>query len=646
MTCPTCGQARTITGACGCDDDVSSLLSLLGDLDEAAPAPVTPAPAAAPVTPAAAEPHAAATPTAPAAGWYADPMAGAPHDQLRWWDGAAWTESTRLAATAVAPVAAAVGTAPAAAPAPAPAGDNRPPLPGSFGSPAGPASPPPGWGVPILRTGEDFAFNPPVPARRTLDVSALGRAKLLVGVVVLALVAAGVAYVLQRPDGPLYPKAWDPRVADLVRFVEDNRGSAFAHPVAVEFLPVAEFKKKVSGGVDDQKVTDEDRVELERSVATLRALGLVTGKIDLREAVKKLFAEGVIGQYDPSAKKVWVRGTELTPAVKVTIVHELTHALQDQRFDLKKLQDDEEHDTSIRALIEADAERVEDMYVESLSDADREAYEKASEAEGDEADFEGVPDVLQHWLAFPYVFGPTFVEALVKDGGTEAVDRAFHDPPLSEAEILDPRLYLDGLQLDEPPAPRPGQGEKAVEDFDGPFGQESMVEVMAPVVGFEQAWTALKGWRGDSSAVFVSTPAKGAPEKLCVAVNTRFATPADAAAFAAMAQKWAAAVNGTVANESGTIAMRVCDPGESAKGLPKMDPDAFEILSVRAMMLHEFLGQDEATLDKAVCVADLAARALDPATVALIPEIDENDPRAEEVFTDIASAIEVGMTDC
>jgi hypothetical protein len=74
---------------------------------------------------------------------------------------------------------------------------------------------------------------------------------------------------------------------------------------------------------------------------------------------------------------VFVRGDELTPAVRVTLAHELTHVLQDQHFDLQRLDepDFEEHE-GLRAMAEGDAGRIEDIYVtDVLTSAEQTAYE-------------------------------------------------------------------------------------------------------------------------------------------------------------------------------------------------------------------------------------------------------------------------------
>ena len=73
-----------------------------------------------------------------------------------------------------------------------------------------------------------------------------------------------------------------------------------------------------------------------------------------------------------------MRGTDLDDVdVRVTLVHELTHALQDQHFDLTKLDRGVEtsgEDFALTALVEGDATSVEDDYLFSLPDDEQDAY--------------------------------------------------------------------------------------------------------------------------------------------------------------------------------------------------------------------------------------------------------------------------------
>src|SRR5260221_7977183 len=180
----------------------------------------------------------------------------------------------------------------------------------------------------------------------------------------IVLVAGlGIVAVLvnnRGPGGPGHPEVWDSRVEPIARFVEKQRELTFDYPVAVNFLPVAEFKKKVGEG---KPPTKQERRQFEDQVAEMRAVGLVSGDFDLAAAEKQLVTESVIGYYDPDTKRVYVRGDQLTPDVRVTLAHELTHALQDQRYDLRLYRNDTTGQAeAYRALYEADAGRIEDTY--------------------------------------------------------------------------------------------------------------------------------------------------------------------------------------------------------------------------------------------------------------------------------------------
>ena len=67
-----------------------------------------------------------------------------------------------------------------------------------------------------------------------------------------------------------------------------------------------------------------------------RALGLIEGDVDLFDKSNELQGKGIIGFYSYDDERLRIRGTELTPDVECVLVHELTHALQDQNFDLGK----------------------------------------------------------------------------------------------------------------------------------------------------------------------------------------------------------------------------------------------------------------------------------------------------------------------
>jgi uncharacterized protein YjaZ len=84
-----------------------------------------------------------------------------------------------------------------------------------------------------------------------------------------------------------------------------------------------------------------------------------------------------------------VRGTELTPSVESTLVHELTHALQFQHFDLGKHHeeleeaDDSAASSAYTALVEGDARRIQAAWRENLSEEEQEALWESEAEQGE-----------------------------------------------------------------------------------------------------------------------------------------------------------------------------------------------------------------------------------------------------------------------
>src|SRR6476620_9835501 len=98
------------------------------------------------------------------------------------------------------------------------------------------------------------------------------------------------------------PTKWDPRLRPIADEVAKLRKLDFEHPVAAEFLDDATFEKKVT--TDRGKLSKQDKRDLERSQAQLRAVGLIGADVDLFDAVGSLQTSGVLAYYDPKTKKI------------------------------------------------------------------------------------------------------------------------------------------------------------------------------------------------------------------------------------------------------------------------------------------------------------------------------------------------------
>ncbi|MCU1451653.1 MAG: hypothetical protein JWP02_3823 [Acidimicrobiales bacterium] len=425
-----------------------------------------------------------------------------------------------------------------------------------------------------------------------------------------------------------YPSSWDPRVSDIAHFVENKRNLTFVHPVAVEFLADRAFNGKVT---TDQTPTTKQRADMNNFVATLRALGLVNGPLDLQQASNKLASNEIIGLYSPRSKRIYVRGDRLTPDVRETLAHELTHALQDQHFPLDRYRDSKAPSgvtTGYRTLFEADAVRVQNAYEAAMSEDDKKTLAKAHSQQVAQAKAADVPDVLENMLSFPYVLGPAFVYALERQGGNEAIDRAFRKPPASEAQIVDPQSYLSGGSVTKVPPPHLEPNQSKVDHPDD-FGQVSLLMVLGQRLPYATVWPAVQAWTGDQ---YVTYRQAG---RLCVAIDAAFRTPADADRFASASSGWARTLPAASSTRltPTAVELRSCDPGTAGPPPAVPQPSAFDALAVRGALIAE--GEKAGlSLPVATCASDrILAEAGAAQILALNDVTDPKDPRARKVQT-------------
>lgn len=450
--------------------------------------------------------------------------------------------------------------------------------------------------------------------------------------VVVAAVVVGVgaaAFLAAGGSDDDAPARWDRQVADLVTFVERERGLDFERPVAVEFLSDEAFRAHVT---DDEELSEEDAADLETVAGLFRALGLAEGDLDLRAAGNQLTGEGVVGVYLPEEQRILVRGPRIDPAMRPTIVHELIHALQDQHFGLEREHERSGEDTAFRALVEADALRVERAYIGSLSADEREGVEATLREQAEGADLEGVPAILTELFALPYVFGPPFLDAVVADGGAQAVDDAFRQPPVTEEHLLEPQSYLDDDEVLTVAAPTLREGEEEIDEPDD-FGMLSMLLVLGERVPFAQAWAAVDGWAGDASVVY------RADGRDCIRIRTELDTVEDAEELLAATEQWVGDLQSARTSRSDTIVILAsCDPGNAVNGDgDAARPRTFELAQLRVELLAS-LKANGLPHEASACVADAVLRDNDPGQLLEVNTIaDPTDPRIVALQRQVAT---------
>lgn len=442
---------------------------------------------------------------------------------------------------------------------------------------------------------------------------------------VLVIVGVVASLVLGGDDG--HPSEWDPRVLDLVAFVESERELEFDHPVYVDFLTPEEYSKATRA--DEAELTDDDREALEDSEAVLRALGLVSGEFDLFESSNDLNDSGTLAYYDDSTGRITVRGTEMTTDLRVTLAHELTHALQDQHFDLGRLRDFETTGESagFRAVVEGDASLVEQRYVATLDDVDLEEYQETLDEQLDAVPLDEIPSILSASFGAPYALGTPLVGVVEAEGGWDAVDDVLETPPTTEVELLDPLIHLNGFEPAEVELPEPDDAVEVIEESD--FGAITLYLMLATRMDATAAFDAADGWAGDA---YRTERDDGV---LCATIATEAVDDEAADTLEAALETWAGDTDATVDRDGDQVTLRSCDPGTSDLADPLTDPlDALTLPASRSYVMLVTI-QQGVPLDASACVGDAVVNDV-PLEVLTDPE--PSDEELEQLFSTMSDA--------
>lgn len=322
-------------------------------------------------------------------------------------------------------------------------------------------------------------------------------------------------------DGAVMPDEIAAALELITDRVEADRQLTFDDTVAVEFLVGDALEARVES-LTAGDYTPEDAALDQR---VLVALGAISPDTDLRETLIGLYGDQVAGFYDPDTGELVV-GTDgdADPATQMFLAHELVHALTDEQIGLPDLEDFEGNDDAglaSTALIEGDASLAMQRYaVTNLGLA-----EQLSLATGGDTSFDGVPAYLAAQLTFPYVEGLNWVCDRYVEGGWDAVDAAYANPPTTTLEIMDPQLQRGAVAADVEVATIPGDGWTLLEETT--FGAAELLFLFQapgddPDLALAGARDAALGWRGGRLAVWdkggataVNLVLEAADESLC-----------------------------------------------------------------------------------------------------------------------------------
>lgn len=209
----------------------------------------------------------------------------------------------------------------------------------------------------------------------------------------------------------------------------------------------AEIQRMVIRNLDEDTSPDE----MHAAEVTLKKRGLVAANFQYRAFMIKLLTEQVAGYYDPKTQQFFLADWIDLEAQKPVMAHELTHALQDQHFNLRRFQHwpkgDSDADLAAHALVEGDAVLAMTIYM-ARNPLVALSFQRVMESDTNSSEqFKQAPRFLRESLVFPYLEGSEWTTQLYKRGGWKMVSKAFTELPESTEQVLHPEKYF----VREPP---------------------------------------------------------------------------------------------------------------------------------------------------------------------------------------------------
>jgi len=325
-----------------------------------------------------------------------------------------------------------------------------------------------------------------------------------------------------------------PAISLVAGQVERVRQLRFERSVIPEPVSRAEIERQLHASLEAQLRADEAA----REGRTWITIGALPAGTDLRRAAVDFGTSQIIGYYDTrSHRLVFQGGASPTPYERFTLAHELTHALDDQHFDLSRL--DRLNDTcqderaeAMLSLAEGDAVETQLQWArEDLSAREITALQR--EASSFPPPPASTPEFVRQMFLFPYPNGQAFVEALLARGGEAAVDAAFRNPPVSTEQVLHPEKYPDdrpqAVQIPDLSS-RLGTGWSLLEQED--VGEGWLLMLLGLRLSTDESKAAAAGWDGG----LLRSWSKGS--QTAVLIQTVWDTERDAQEFAAAMAEW------------------------------------------------------------------------------------------------------------
>lgn len=301
-------------------------------------------------------------------------------------------------------------------------------------------------------------------------------------------------------------------------------------------------KQEIRAYLIREEKEDKDDAQRYADQKALEAFGFIPKGFPLDSFMIDVLTDQVAGLYDPKAKEFYIADWIPADEQRDVMAHELTHALEDQSYDIDRWikaarpNDDAElardavsEGSALAAMVDY-ALRDNHIGVRDLPDVTLLLRSGALAEMDKDPNLAKAPVYIRDALLFPYLAGTTFSQQFLKaHAGWPDLKLVFQNPPVSTQQILHPDFYLKGVGPQKVTLPEwkglvPADWKLLEENVLGEF---SLQELLKQYIGQQRADDLAPAWDGDRYAVFES----GKTKRTALAFLLALETADDAARF-------------------------------------------------------------------------------------------------------------------
>lgn len=298
------------------------------------------------------------------------------------------------------------------------------------------------------------------------------------------------------------------KVKDLMGKVEGIRDLKFKEDVGVGLYTKDELgaflKKEFDREMPEYKAHVMEKVGAQ--------FGIFPKKFDVMKAYLEMMTEQIAGFYHPRSKMLKLIKNDNPMAAMMQdmyTAHELTHALQDQSYDLENWRytdhlDNSDLSTAMQCVTEGEASLV--MYQFQFKGQYKSMKGMLTSRSSLRRPDSKYPKYLTETLIVPYADGTKFVDAVWTKNKNDGLNGLYENPPLSTEQIMHPDKYIN--KSDYPidiefkyskinEIVGKDKWKRIDNDVWGELGMGIMLEEVIGKGSSKEATKASEGWGGD-----------------------------------------------------------------------------------------------------------------------------------------------------